>query len=121
MKKIMSVFLSVLLIISLSISAFAYTPHEDDLLITEEVEATVLEDDAQIAGITYYITGYGYGSGVSRVSYFIDSAIITVTGSDGSSFSTYIAGENYIEFPTTPGCVYTVTSNRLPPSTWTSY
>lgn len=115
MKKLLCVFLTVLMLIS-SVSALAY-----DETSVDAVESVVdTECDDGISRLAYYVSGYQYGPGTSQVSYYVNTGVLVISGPTGVLLSTPVSGSGYINIPTQAGRTYTATIAGVGSSTWTS-
>jgi hypothetical protein len=117
MKKIISILvIAGLILLTTPAGALAINPSADELSLTAEQSAV----SESAAAVGYYISGYAYGPGTSRVSYIVSMSTLTVSGSNGALMSFTIAGSGYVEFGTQPGNSYTASAPGLTSSSWVS-
>ncbi len=106
MKRAICFFL--ILFISFSFSAVAADSNTGDSIEVIETSSENQQESDRYVG--YYISGCGYSSGVSRVSYNVPSTTITVSGPTGTLMVVPVSGLGYFDFPTQANQVYSASA-----------
>jgi hypothetical protein len=115
MKKFISIVLVATLLFSLtSFGTLAVDTSDESAVAVSDGLDTVTSTSG------YYISGYAYGLGTSRVSYNTNLAVITITGPTGYLTSFAVAGSGYVEFGTQSGNTYTASAPGFTSSSWVS-
>ncbi len=120
-KSILSFLPVMSLLIALLIPSPAFAASEAAADDAKPEITECVEESSKGIDVNYYITGYAYGYGISRISYYVTAATIVVSGPTGTLTTMSVTGMGYFDVVTQPGYTYTASAPGYPTSTWTSY
>lgn len=108
----------------LIIVIFTFAGFAVDSKATDSYEASVTSEGSQQEAdryIGYYISGCGYSSGVSRVTYNVLFTTITISGPTGTLMVVPVSGIGYFDFPTQPNQTYLASAPGYDSSMWVAW
>lgn len=87
----------------------------------EVIQASMGNQQESDRYVGYYVSGCGYSSGVSRVSYYVEFTTITISGPTGTLMVVPVSGMGYFDFPTQANQVYSASAPGYETSSWVAW
>lgn len=106
-----------ILVFSASITSFAA---EESIPEASQLSQSESSANTSVNRLTYFVSGYAYGFGCSRVSYYLPNTVITVSGPTGILMTCPVNGMGYFDIPTQAGVQYTAYAPGYATSYWIS-